>query len=91
MPGSPYAMFAYSALKVKTLGKNAALYKLRFKKKDIGNKPSKAPISNHIYCTLICDLQLLSTKLHRLFVSCVGDLNMIFIPQWDSCSVVKKT
>ena len=60
-------------------------------KKDIRNKPSKAPISNHIYCTLICDLQLLSTKLHRLFVSCVGDLNMIFIPQWDSCSVVKKT
>ena len=33
-------------------------------KKDIRNKPSKASISNHIYCTLICDLQLLSTKLH---------------------------
>ena len=60
-------------------------------KKDVRNKPSKAPISNRIYGTLICDLQLLSTKLHRLFVSCVGDLNMIFIPQWDSCSVVKKT
>ena len=36
-------------------------------KKDIRNKPSKAPISNHIYCTLICDLQLFSTKLHCFF------------------------
>ena len=60
-------------------------------KKDIRNKPSKAPISNHIYCTLICDLQLLSTKLHRLFVSWVGHLNPIFIPQCHSCSVAKKT
>ena len=91
MPGSPYAMFAYSALKVKTLGKNAALYKLRFKKKDIGNKPSKAPISNHISCTLICDLQLLSTKLHCFYDSWMGHLNTILISQWDSCSVAKKT
>ena len=60
-------------------------------KKDVRNKPSKAPISNRIYGTLICDLQLLSTKLHRLFVSWVGHLNTIFIPQCDSCSVVKKT
>ena len=60
-------------------------------KKDIRNKPSKAPISNHIYCTLICDLQLLSTKLHCSFVSWVGHLNTIFIPQCDPCSVAKKT
>ena len=39
-------------------------------KKDIRNKPLKAPISNHVYCTLICDLQLLSTKLHFLFSNC---------------------
>ena len=60
-------------------------------KKDIRNEPSKASISNHIYCTLICDLQLLSTKLHCFFVSWVGHLNTIFIPRWDSCNVVKKT
>ena len=58
--------------------------------KDIRNKPSKAPISNHIYCTPICDLQLLSTNLHRLsVVSWVGNLNtIIFIPQCDSYSVM---
>ena len=86
--GSPYAMLQCIE------GKHRAkmwYYRNCILEKDIRNKPSKAPISNHIYCTLICDLQLLSTKLHRLFVSCVGDLNMIFIPQWDSCSVVKKT
>ena len=60
-------------------------------KKDIGNKPSKAPISNHIYCTLICDLQLLSTKLHCFYDSWMGHLNKILISQWDSCSVAKKT
>ena len=43
MPGSPYAMFAYSALKVKTLGKNAALYKLRFKKKTSGINLQRPP------------------------------------------------
>ena len=59
-------------------------------KKDIRKKPLKAPISNHIYGTLICDLQLLSTKLN-LFDSWVGHLNTIFIPQWNSCSVRKKT
>ena len=56
-------------------------------KKDIRNKPSKAPISNHIYCTLICDLQLLSTKLHCFYDSWMGHLNTILISQWDSCSV----
>ena len=60
-------------------------------KKDMRNKPSKAPISNHIYCTMTCDLQLLSTKLHFFFVSWVRHLNMIFVPQCDSCSVAKKT
>ena len=45
---------------------NMKYYRNCVLKKDIRNKPSKAPISNHIYCTLICDLQLLSTKLHRL-------------------------
>ena len=49
-------------------------------KKDIRNKPSKAPISNHIYCTLICDLQLFSTKLHCFFISWVGH---------DVCSTVQ--
>ena len=56
-------------------------------KKDIRNKPSKVPISNHIYCTLICDLQSLSTKLNCLFDLWMGHLNTVFIPQWNSCSV----
>ena len=59
-------------------------------KKDIRNKPSKAPISNHIYCTLICDLQLFSTKLHCFFISWVGHLNTMFVPRCNSCSVAKK-
>ena len=50
-------------------------------KKDIRNKPSKAPISNHIYCTLICDLQLHSTKLH--FFCLVGGTF-----EHDFCSTV---
>ena len=42
-------------------------------KKDIRKKPLKAPISNHIYGTQICDLQLLSTKLSlrsKRFLAC---------------------
>ena len=50
--GSPYAMS--QCVKGKHRAKmqyciNCVL------EKDIRNKPSKAPISNHIYCTLICD------------------------------------
>ena len=52
-------------------------------KKDMRNKPSKAPISNHIYCTLICDLQLLSTKLHFFFVFMGGAF------EHDVCSTVQ--
>ena len=57
---------------------NMKYYRNCVLKEDIRNKPSKASISNHIYCTLICDLQLLPTKLHCLFVSWVGHLNTIF-------------
>ena len=52
-------------------------------KKDMSNKPSKAPISNHIYCTMTCDLQLLSTKLHFFFCLMGGAF------EHDFCSTVR--
>ena len=78
-------------IKGKNTGQKCSTIETAFTKKDIGNKPSKAPISNHIYCTLICDLQLLSTKLHCFYDSWMGHLNTILISQWDSWSVAKKT
>ena len=52
-------------------------------KKDIRNKPSKVPISNHVYGTLICDFQLLSTKLHCFFCLMGGAFEHDFNPTME--------